>query len=521
MSAKFPLPGEVFEGAYRIEAILGSGGFARVYRATEVGLERPVALKILRPPSQKGDSEANDDYLETLIERFQREAHMLSRLRSAYTVNLFKFGKTEAGLLYMALEYIDGLSLAEILRAGKPLAPERVAKILKQVLMSLQEAHALGMLHRDLKPANIMVYDLLGERDKVKLLDFGIAKLVSEHGSSQQQDLTGDGTLIGTPRYMAPEQIQGSQIGPASDIYALGLVAFELLTGERAIPGDSSIQIIGKQLAPESFKLPAGDRVPPGLRFVVDKMMEKDISFRYANCAEVIEDLNRPTLLVEDLEDIPELEIGLVTALEPGASLDHLPASTSREFLRDDTAQRARPDRRKFAIVGILGALLIVTVVAALLFREEPAPAPAPVVTVNPPEPPPREPEPPKPEPRVTITARLDGAALEGVAILVDGVEKGVTPLTLNASEIRDARVVARYAMPDHDGPVETAQEVTDPRDVLFEFDAAVSELIKLEAPPDPSAVEPTPQPSRRVQKRGDRQGKDRSTNRNVYVAPE
>jgi serine/threonine protein kinase len=304
MKARFPHPGEVFEGKYEVEAILGSGGFARVYRAVETGLDRKVALKILRPRIDDEQSNSQrDSYLETVMQRFRREARLLSQLRSSNTITMHHYGKTEEGLLYMVLEYIDGLSLAELMRAGKPLPPKRVATILEQVLNSLHEAHMLGMLHRDLKPANIMIYEHLGNRDNVKLLDFGIAKLVKD--ANIDKDLTGDGTLVGTPRYMAPEQIRGDvEVGPSADVYALGLVAYELLVGERAIEADSSIKIIGKQLSPDSFLLPVDIDCPPRLRRIIDKMLQKDTSARYESAQEVIDALRDPDLLSEDIEEL-------------------------------------------------------------------------------------------------------------------------------------------------------------------------------------------------------------------------
>ena len=533
MTSTFPTPGEVFEDTYRIEAILGSGGFARVYRAVEIGLERPVALKILRPPTNSAQSDSQrDNYMDTLMERFQREAMMLSKLRSSYTVNLYKYGKTEEGLLYMALEYIDGLSLQEILRAGKPLRPSRVAKILRQVLVSLQEAHALGMLHRDLKPANIMVYEHLGEEDQVKLLDFGIAKLVTESGTDNQEDLTSDGTLIGTPRYMAPEQIQGSSVGPPSDIYALGLVGYELLTGERAIKGDSSIQIIGKQLAPQSFKLPNIDKIPPGLRYVINKMMEKDLDFRYVDCEAVLVDLARPSVLKSDEElsndDIPQIEIdGPIEMIEDidfedEPSLDQLPpASTSRENLFDITRDEPFETTRKVIIALIIVALLgtVGIIWTVIQGGEEPEqPDLDPIAGTKPIEPENAERPEVETAPEIQVTAKLDGTDIDGVTVLVNGVEKGFTPLTLRADEIRNAKVVARYKMPDRDDTVENAQEVTDPRDLLFEFDAVVSELIRPE--PEP-VVKPDDEPRPTPGPRTPRPRPKPKPIQNLYPAPE
>jgi len=325
---RFPAPGDIFEGRYQVGEVLGSGGFARVYKARELGLDRDVALKLLRPPLVDGQNDSErETYRQTLIRRFQREAMLLSRLRCPHTVTMYHYGQSDDGLFYMALEYIDGLSLAELLRDGAPAPPQRVARVLNQVLQSLHEAHSLGMLHRDLKPANIMIYEHLGDADQIKLLDFGIAKTLGDT-PEHRRDLTSDGTLIGTPRYMAPEQIQGREdVGAAIDIYALGLVAYELLVGRRAIEGDSSIQIIGRQLAPESFRLPDTAEMPIRLRRLVNRMMEKDLTKRYTSAQAVLADLRDPDLLNTALHD-PSIEVEPVD-VDPSHML-HLPEGGSR-----------------------------------------------------------------------------------------------------------------------------------------------------------------------------------------------
>jgi len=387
---RFPTPGEEFEGKYRIESVLGSGGFARVYKAWESGLERPVALKILRPPSLEGHTaDERDRYLMTVISRFEREGHLLSKLKSPHTVTVYSFGKSIDGLLYMALEYIDGLSLAQIREDGCPLPPERVVKILSQVLLSLKEAHAMGMLHRDLKPANIMVFDHLGETDQVKLLDFGIAKTF---GDTNRKDLTSDGTLIGTPRYMAPEQIQGDGVAaPSSDIYSLGLVAYELLTGERAIKTDNSLQIIGQQMGPISFTVPSDLGLPPMLRGVINRMIDKNLSRRYQTVSEVLQDLcdpglfsfvqNEPAtmkLTAIQVETLPE--IGRVVEMNASSSADEVLTISSQDVEPPDPdyvshleAPGSKTIARKHLLWGLAAALsiLLIGLVSIIWARRE------------------------------------------------------------------------------------------------------------------------------------------------------
>lgn len=251
-SLSFPKPGEEFEG-YHVLSVLGSGGFARVYKAWDHLQARPVALKVLLP--EGGDS--------TLVARFEREGEVLSRLQSPYTVRLLSRGHTALGLHYMALEFIDGKSLAEVREPGQSFEPERVVRIISQILESLSEAHRLGMLHRDIKPANIMVGQDEDGLDLVTLVDFGIAKASD---LPLRKGLTTDGTVLGTPRYMAPEQIHGEgELTPAADIYSLGLVAYELLVGRRAIESEKPMDMISEQLSGISFSLPFGSGGAAGL----------------------------------------------------------------------------------------------------------------------------------------------------------------------------------------------------------------------------------------------------------------
>jgi eukaryotic-like serine/threonine-protein kinase len=291
MDLSFPNPGVIFADKYKIEAELGRGGFARVYRAMRTDLETSVAVKIMRPQLLVDGESQDPAELEALVGRFRQEARTISQLRSPQTVTMLDYGRTEAGMLYMVLEYIDGETLGEVLEADGALDAERTVRILEQVLRALQEAHQLGVLHRDIKPGNIMLYEHLGERDLVKVLDFGIGKVISEASEMTQMDLTADNKLLGTPRYLAPEYIRGGDLTPASDIYSLGLVTYELLTGERAIDADSSVQIIGKHLDPTPIELPRVLDVPLGLRKIVEKMAAKDPAARFASTEEVLETL--------------------------------------------------------------------------------------------------------------------------------------------------------------------------------------------------------------------------------------
>ena len=359
--------------------MLGSGGFSRVYRATQLDLDRQVAIKILQPPvhiTSVNAAEERNEKLRSLMSRFEREARMVSKLKCPHTITMYDYGQTEDGQLFMSLEFVDGLTLTDLLTQEGALSPDRVSKIMRQVLMSLYEAHQYGMLHRDIKPQNIMVYEHFGMTDQVKLLDFGIVKLIGSEAQKDFTDLTSDDTLVGTPRYMSPEYIRGEDIIEASDIYSLGLVMYELLVGEQAIQANSSIQIIGKQLERESFYLPQNlGHLDPALRAIINGMVEKNTSKRYSNTKQIIEDLEArerdPSTIPPNA---PKLFVAPPVAFDPTGRLPNAHHQTRA----DETAHIAGPaptfheeddfdggNKRMIALAGV--GLLAVISVAGLL----------------------------------------------------------------------------------------------------------------------------------------------------------
>jgi serine/threonine protein kinase len=281
-------PGYLLAGRYRLEEPLGSGGHAYVYSARQEGLDRKVAVKLLKSAPGLNEDALPPHKVEVLVKRFEQEAKLISQLRDPGTITMYDYGATDDGLLYMVVEFIEGDSLKELQRMLGAMQPNRVVKILEQLLYSLQEAHALGVLHRDIKPDNIMLFTHLGRRDQVKLLDFGIAKMVN---SDSDGDLTAEGSVVGTPRYIAPERIRGADLTPAADLYSLGLVAYEMLTGERVMAGLKGMRALQSQLSDPSIKLPPNLDIPHNLRRIIDRMMEKDPTKRYQLAEHIIRDL--------------------------------------------------------------------------------------------------------------------------------------------------------------------------------------------------------------------------------------
>ena len=294
-----PITGALFEGRYRIGKLIGEGGFSRVYHAVDPE-GRPVALKLLVPDP---DGEGSAAYARQLDERFLREARLLEQLRDPHTITMYDFGRSADGVPYMVFEYLEGQSLFAILRDSGALSVDRAVNVLRQTLLGLQAAHCAGILHRDIKPNNIMVMGPLPHgqphaqppQERVKLLDFGIAKAYGDQTLIPGNELTATGTLVGTPRYMSPEQLRdttsGVSLGPASDLYSLGLVAIEMLTGRKLIAMRDRVRLIEAHLSPKPFRIPPGVEVPPGLRAVIHRMVEKDLEARYRSAAEVLRDL--------------------------------------------------------------------------------------------------------------------------------------------------------------------------------------------------------------------------------------
>jgi len=268
-------------GAYTLERRLSEGGMATIYLARHALLKRPTAIKILKKHV------ATDEF----VHRFEREVQLASQLLHPNTVEIYDFGRTREGQPYYVMEYLDGLTLAELVEHSGHVPPGRAIHILRQVAAALREAHARGMIHRDVKPENVMLCRR-GEDDVVKLLDFGLVKSL-EH--TDTRDITKQLKLVGTPRYMAPERlVNPSDVDARSDIYALGAVGYFLLTGKPIFDGDDSLQISNQVLHATAPRVSAaGVAVPEGLDNLIAACLEKERARRPASAAAVVDALDR------------------------------------------------------------------------------------------------------------------------------------------------------------------------------------------------------------------------------------
>ncbi len=279
-------PGDIIHGRYRIDSVLGAGGYARVFRATELQTERAVAIKVIL-------AEAGRDH-KTTLRRFEREAKVLGSLHDPHTLRLFDFGETVEGDIFLVSEFVAGRPLNEVMYEMGPMPEGLVVHVVLQTCMALREAHSHGIVHRDVKPANVLVYPYADDPYRVKLIDFGIAAIMETEERPAGTQLTQFGTAVGTVRYMAPEQVCGEPVGPWSDLYSLGVVAWEMLVGRPAFASTNHAQVATEVLTTR-LRLPADLRVSPLVRSVVEAMIDPEVPTRLGSAQQAIDALDART----------------------------------------------------------------------------------------------------------------------------------------------------------------------------------------------------------------------------------
>ena len=273
-------------GFYELKERIGAGGMGEVWLAEHRLLTRPAAMKLIRP-----DRLGNGDSERALhsVRRFEREAQATASLRSPHTVELYDFGVTNDGVFYYVMEYLDGLDLDTLVKTYGPISPDRASYLLRQACRSLGDAHGNGLIHRDIKPGNIYVCRMGLNYDFIKVLDFGLVK-TEKAGDELSKDLTLDGVTSGTPAYMAPETVLGKeQVDARTDLYALGAVAYWLVTGQLVFEQNTPMAMVVDHVKTEP--VPPSQRteleISEELDRIILKCLEKDPNNRYQSAMEL------------------------------------------------------------------------------------------------------------------------------------------------------------------------------------------------------------------------------------------
>ncbi|HEY7958056.1 MAG TPA: serine/threonine-protein kinase [Polyangia bacterium] len=377
--------GRVLGGRYRLSERLGQGGMGTVYRALHLLMDKPVAVKILRA-ELAGDNEA--------VARFHREARSASRLDHDHCIRVTDFGQSDDGLLFLVMELLDGTSLGHVTRRG-PIPAARAAAIGVAVAEALAHAHEQGIIHRDLKPDNVFLARRARGRELVKVLDFGLAKLVAD--GALGPSITRDGTVFGTPEYMAPEQAEGDKLDGRTDLYALGIILYQLVTGDVPFRAGNFVALLTKQVT--EAPLPPRERrpdldIPAELEAAILRCLAKSPEARYRAAHELADAL-------EPLAAGDSSQLMLLPTREgsPLSGARRLPPSEENPTVGDRPSQRlyspppsepvrVRPRRRGRRLVALVGGAVVLAGAARFGWVEyarretpklvRPAPAPQP-----------------------------------------------------------------------------------------------------------------------------------------------
>ncbi len=276
------LTGTMLADKYQIEHLLGSGGMCEVYRARHSGIGKEVAVKILKPELAADPK---------IAERFEQEARASSRVRHPNAINVTDYGIAKNKTPYLVMELIEGHTVRELLREFGPFPVPRVVHILGQVCGALEAAHSVGVIHRDIKPDNIIISEYDG-RDWVEVVDFGVAKIQEDF--NRRSALTGANFIIGTPRYMSPEQCEEQPVDARSDIYSLGIVVYEMLAGQAPFDGGSSTRLLMAHVAepPPPLRQKRPD-ISPEIESIVMRALEKNPDRRPQSAMEFARDFER------------------------------------------------------------------------------------------------------------------------------------------------------------------------------------------------------------------------------------
>jgi serine/threonine protein kinase len=352
-----PLIGkEVDNGEYRIVERIGSGGMGSVYKAEQPNMNRFVAVKVLHSRFLSRSD---------LVSRFRREARAMSQLSHPNTARVYKYGQLEDGSCYFVMEYMTGMNLVQEVRARGPIEPDRCINIMVQVCGALEEAHQAGIIHRDLKPENIFLTNQGGTVDFPKVLDFGLAKVSEKQiGSKSVLNLTQQGAIFGTPEFMSPEQTLGAPLDRRSDVYSLGLIMYEALTGKLPFDATEKRQVMKAQVKEQPIPLSKrtkGMTFSSKLEAVLAKALAKDPAERYPSASKFAEALK--SCLSSKLATSAAIAVPMTSSV---ASKQNKPAQLSSEIDPPQLPLSNTP----YVVLGIgvvLSVIGIITIIVSML----------------------------------------------------------------------------------------------------------------------------------------------------------
>ena len=450
-----PMVGKVLNGKFKINSMLATGGMGTIYRGEQLPLGRPVAVKVLIPNVTSRQLDPN------VHKRFFLEASILAKLQHPNIVTVFDYGRmedAEGERYFMAMEFLEGETLFRRVRRMGRLPPQDAMRIAKQIARGLREAHKQGVVHRDLKPSNIMLCSGEDGDEAVKILDFGLVKVLSD----DSEELTQQGAFLGSPRFMSPEQISHGKVDLRTDMYSLGIILYQMLCGKVPFESDKSIQILMAHLqqpVPRMKERNPEVEVPEPLEALVMRCLSKDPDGRpstmdafvqqLGECARSIGVSGGFTQAVESLSGITSFRAGTLKALKEAETL---PASAAEDpsgvsgagTLRTSSpgekavATAAAPEptgSKKGPLLAVVG-LVAVAAVGAFIFlgKKDPPPAPTPAATQAPSAA-------PAPEKRAGSYTLMVESTPAGASVIEDGKAIGTTPLHLSIQNelVKDA----------------------------------------------------------------------------------
>ncbi len=365
------LLGTVLAGRYRIEELIGSGGMGAVYRAEHVHMRKAVAVKVLHKEMTA---------FPEVVARFEREAVAAGRIEHAHVVSASDFGKLEDGSFYLVLEFVEGQSLAKLVDKQGALPSQRALRITHQIVQALHAAHSVGIVHRDLKPENVMLVEKDDQTDFVKVLDFGIAKIKVEE-TAEQPALTQIGTVFGTPEYMSPEQARGELVDARADLYTVGVILYEMLSGVSPFKDDDLVVVLTRHLTADPPPLPA--ELDPMIRDLVLLLLRKNRDERVQSAQELLDRidviLNAPASAAgfagipssvgggasrARLGTLSSSDLGVVSAREPAFAPTILGETTPHALAREPLLKRPISLGRLRVPLWLVGAYALGSIIS-------------------------------------------------------------------------------------------------------------------------------------------------------------